>query len=103
MGKPTADELACRRCGTISSRRSSGAIWTLIGRMDLRGFYQSIESTAEEGGRPAFDPQLMPFPQLQSNSPTGFFTASFVKDGPLFPFSADEETRFSRGLGVKCC
>jgi transposase len=35
------------------------AIWTLIGRMDLRQFYQGIESSAEEGGRPAFDPQLL--------------------------------------------
>src|ERR1700675_1399446 len=35
------------------------SIWTLIGRMDLRKFYQGIESSAEEGGRPAFDPQLL--------------------------------------------
>src|SRR5258707_3969900 len=35
------------------------AIWTLIGRMDLSHFYQGIESSAEEGGRPAFDPQLI--------------------------------------------
>ena len=35
------------------------AIWTLIGHMDLRQFYQGIESSAEEGGRPAFDPQLL--------------------------------------------
>jgi transposase len=35
------------------------AIWTLIGRMDLSRFYQGIESSAEEGGRPAFDPQLL--------------------------------------------
>jgi len=35
------------------------AIWTLIGRMDLSHFYQGIESSAEEGGRPAFDPQLL--------------------------------------------
>ena len=34
------------------------AIWALVGRLDLRGFYQSIESSTEEGGRPAFDPQL---------------------------------------------
>src|SRR5260370_29670244 len=31
-------------------------IWALVGRLDLRGFYQGIESSAEEGGRPAFDP-----------------------------------------------
>jgi transposase len=35
------------------------AIWALVGRLDLRQFYQSIESSAEEGGRPAFDPQLL--------------------------------------------
>jgi transposase len=35
------------------------AIWELVGRLDLRGFYQSIESSAEQGGRPAFDPQLL--------------------------------------------
>ena len=35
------------------------AIWTLIGRMDPGQFYQSIESNAEEGGRPSFDPQLL--------------------------------------------
>ena len=35
------------------------AIWALIGHMDLGQFYQGIESSAEEGGRPAFDPQLL--------------------------------------------
>lgn len=35
------------------------SIWTLIGRMDLGQFYEGIESSAEEGGRPAFDPQLL--------------------------------------------
>lgn len=35
------------------------AMWTLIGRMDLGKFYQGIESSAEEGGRAAFDPQLL--------------------------------------------
>jgi transposase len=35
------------------------AIWELVGRLDLRGFYQSIENSAEQGGRPAFDPQLL--------------------------------------------
>src|ERR1700730_103560 len=35
------------------------AIWMLVGRLDLRRFYQDIESSAEEGGRPAFDPQLL--------------------------------------------
>src|SRR5580658_4502657 len=35
------------------------AIWTLVGRLNLSAFYQGIESSAEEGGRPAFDPQLL--------------------------------------------
>ena len=35
------------------------AIWELVGRLDLRGFYEAIESSEEEGGRPAFDPQLL--------------------------------------------
>src|SRR6202043_565919 len=35
------------------------AIWTLVGRLDLRRFYETIESSAEEGGRPAIDPQLL--------------------------------------------
>ena len=35
------------------------AIWTLVGRLDLKRFYQEIESSAEEGGRPAIDPQLL--------------------------------------------
>jgi transposase len=35
------------------------AIWTLVGRLDLQRFYDGIESSAEEGGRPAIDPQLL--------------------------------------------
>jgi transposase len=35
------------------------AIWTLVGRLDLRRFYDGIESSTEEGGRPAIDPQLL--------------------------------------------
>src|SRR5712672_4184569 len=35
------------------------AIGVLVGRLDLQRFYQEIESSAEEGGRPAFDPQLL--------------------------------------------
>ncbi len=43
----------------IDEDHPARAIWTLIGRMDLSRFYQGIESSAEEGGRPAFDPQLL--------------------------------------------
>src|SRR5271167_3690026 len=35
------------------------AIWELVGRLDLRRFYEGIASSAAEGGRPAFDPQLL--------------------------------------------
>lgn len=35
------------------------AIWELVGRLDLRRFHEVIKSTEEEGGRPAFDPQLL--------------------------------------------
>src|SRR6266478_9675575 len=43
----------------VGDDHAARAIWTLIGRMDLSRFYQGIESSAEEGGRPAFDPQLL--------------------------------------------
>src|SRR5712691_849467 len=43
----------------IGEDHPARAIWALVGRLDLHGFYQSIESSAEEGGRPAFDPQLL--------------------------------------------
>ena len=35
------------------------AIWALVGRLNLSAFYQAIESSVEEGGRSAFDPQLL--------------------------------------------
>jgi len=35
------------------------AIWQLVGQLDLTQFYEAIESSSEEGGRPAFDPQLL--------------------------------------------
>ena len=43
----------------ISEDHAARAIWSLVGRLDLRQFYQGIESSAEEGGRPAIDPQLL--------------------------------------------
>src|ERR1700681_3023757 len=43
----------------ISEDHPARAIWTLVGRLDLSPFYRTIESSAEEGGRPAFDPQLL--------------------------------------------
>src|SRR6202045_294613 len=43
----------------VDEGRPARAIWMLVGRLDLGPFYQDIESRAEEGGRPAFDPQLL--------------------------------------------
>lgn len=43
----------------ISEEHPARAIWTLVGRLDLSPFYRAIESSVEEGGRPAFDPQLL--------------------------------------------
>jgi transposase len=43
----------------IAEDHRARAIWTLVGRLDLSRFYESIESSVEEGGRPAIDPQLL--------------------------------------------
>src|ERR1022692_524708 len=43
----------------IGADHPARAIWALVGRLNLRAFYQAIESSTEEGGRPAFDPQLL--------------------------------------------
>jgi transposase len=43
----------------ISKGHAARAIWALFGRLDLSAFYQAIESSMEEGGRSAFDPQLL--------------------------------------------
>jgi transposase len=43
----------------VSEGHPARAIWTLVGRLDLSPFYRAIESSTEEGGRPAFDPQLL--------------------------------------------
>ena len=43
----------------IDEDHPARAIWALVGRLDLSAFYRTIESSAEEGGRPAFDPQLL--------------------------------------------
>jgi transposase len=43
----------------IGEGHPARAIWALVGRLDLRRFYEGIASSAEEGGRPAFDPQLL--------------------------------------------
>src|SRR3989454_2404216 len=43
----------------IGEDHPARAIWALVGRLDLHRFYDKIESSAAEGGRPAFDPQLL--------------------------------------------
>src|ERR1700747_309801 len=43
----------------IGEDHPARAIWSLVGRLDLSPFYRAIESSAEAGGRPAFDPHLL--------------------------------------------
>jgi transposase len=43
----------------IGEDHAARAIWGLVGRLDLEGFYAGIECSEEEGGRPAYDPRLM--------------------------------------------
>src|SRR5580658_1577754 len=43
----------------IGEDHPARAIWALVGRLNLSAFYQAIESSTEEGGRPAIDPQLL--------------------------------------------
>jgi transposase len=43
----------------IGEDHPARAIGAVVGRLDLRAFYQAIESSTEEGGRPAIDPQLL--------------------------------------------
>lgn len=43
----------------IGEDHPARAIWALVGRLDLSRFYEGIESSADEGGRPAIDPQLL--------------------------------------------
>jgi transposase len=43
----------------IGEDHPARAIGALVGRLNLRAFYQAIESRAEEGGRPAFDPPVL--------------------------------------------
>lgn len=43
----------------VSEDHAARAIWGFVGRLDLSAYYQAIESSAEVGGRPAYDPQLL--------------------------------------------
>jgi transposase len=43
----------------IGEDHPARAVWALVGRLNLSAFYQAIESSTGEGGRPAIDPQLL--------------------------------------------
>lgn len=43
----------------IEEEHLARAIWELVGRLDLSSFFAGIASSVEEGGRPAFDPQML--------------------------------------------
>ena len=43
----------------IGEEHTARAMGALLGRLHLRAFYQAIESSAEAGGRPAFDPPVL--------------------------------------------
>src|SRR5919198_693454 len=43
----------------ITDDHAARAIWEFVGRLDLSGYYERIESNEEAGGRPASDPQLL--------------------------------------------
>jgi hypothetical protein len=55
----------------IEEDHSARAIRSLVGGLDLRRFYEEIESNAEEGGRPAFDPH-----PLRGTRSSGYQTIS---------------------------
>lgn len=43
----------------IGGDHPARAIWEVVGRLDLSGYYDAIECDAERGGRPATDPRLL--------------------------------------------
>jgi transposase len=43
----------------IDADHRARVIWELVGQLDLKPFYECIQSTQEEGGRPAYEPQLL--------------------------------------------
>lgn len=43
----------------IETDHRARVIWELVGQLDLTQFHEAIASTEEEGGRPAFHPQLL--------------------------------------------
>jgi hypothetical protein len=70
--------------GLIEEDHSARAIWDLVGGLDLNGFYEGIECSAEEGGRPAFDPRLTDQPvdlRLQSGDWVGTGSGAALRVG----------------------
>lgn len=43
----------------VDGEHPARLLWQAVGELDLSRYYQGIESTAERGGRPAHDPQLL--------------------------------------------
>jgi transposase len=43
----------------IDADHRARILWGLVGQLDLTRFYECIQSTKEEGGRPAYEPQLL--------------------------------------------
>jgi len=43
----------------IDADHRARILWELVGQLDLAPFYECIQSTKEEGGRPAYEPQLL--------------------------------------------
>lgn len=43
----------------VAEDHPARAIWEFVGRLDLSGYYECIQSSEEAGGRPASDPQLL--------------------------------------------
>src|SRR3990170_1656369 len=78
----------------IGEDHPARAIWALVGRMDLGRFYQAIESSAEEGGRPAFDPQLLISLWVYAYSQEGLVTLEQVmQDGTKIRAAAGPRSR----------
>ena len=66
----------------ISEDHPARAIWTLVGRLDLGRFYKNIESSAEEGGRPAmFGFEVIAAVKATGIIPKRLYLRSFWQNG----------------------
>ena len=43
----------------IPEGHAARAIWELVGRLDLRRFYEKVKAVEGHAGQPPFDPRLM--------------------------------------------